>query len=213
MISSFFYFCSISLYFIINKILRLIVTKNIIKRELFMSILISTFHATVVGLMSAVSIYFNNYNIMEQFIPLFSTGYFMHDLCTIYFHLKINKQNIALILHHIGSIAIIMLREYQDDILPLWICANFTLTELTMPTLNAQWIIETYYKKTYKNLFRFNLLLYFMIRIVLCYYTYYYIIYYNYRASAILFSPFILLNSVWIVKMFQKYKKVVEYMA
>ena len=200
----------IGLFMGLRKILDLVIKRNIQKRNLFISVLIATIHSFAISCISMYVLLTNKQSIMEQPAFAFSAGYFIYDGIGTYLYLNRNRNNLISMIHHLVALAIIGSRSMYPELMPFWIGICFLLTELTMPTLNLQWIIETYYEnhKTmvlYKNLFRFNMLLYMIVRIGICYYGFICSVYYKYILCIVNFFPLVIFNTLWFYQLVKKY--------
>lgn len=186
------------------------------KRELLISVIIATLHSVVMSLVSLLIIFKNMYYV-EYPALVFSAGYFICDSLSTLLYLKMNRNNMISLIHHVVGLSMITSRLMYPEGMPVWIGVYLSLTEITMPTLNLQWFIETYCDKkkcatVYRNLFRFNLLLYAFIRIGICDYAFIVSVYHGYVLSIINYFPLVFFNSLWFYQLIEKYRGVEQEM-
>lgn len=157
------------------------------------------------------------------FALIFSTSYFIYDLLNTLFTLPMNIANLSSIIHHAVVICFfsraIPVYPYfymsVYDIQLLYIAVSVLLAELTMPTLNLQWLLDTYFnentkiKKFSNFLAGFNILLYFVFRVLYANFLLFWII----IPSGILTNVILVgitatlyaLNHIWFYKIMMKY--------
>ena len=185
------------------------------KKDLFCSIVVSTFHAFIVSSCTLGELRTQKYDEYELQIYPFSVGYFIYDtlfICRdIIKRRRITQNDIIYLMHHIFGIIAILVRSSYPEFILQSVAMCIGMTELAVIPLNIQWWIETYYRKkenerAYTNLFRFNLVCYFIFRIIISYYSVILSFYYNNLCSAAMCFPFVLFNTLWCRRLWRKYK-------
>lgn len=194
------------LNYLLGFILKLLFPK-IKKHDYLLSVLIATLHSVLASLY-AVYYTFCPHGINIELCISMSVGYFIYDFIYILTQLKLNTHNIISSIHHVvtGSLLFYTL----CDLKIIDIAISGIMTELTMPLINLQWIIDTYWGSQnviYKIVSFLNIIIYFLLRI--CLTTYTIIIYPNDAPSFCLYLGLLLIifNYVWFYQIIKKYFK------
>jgi len=218
--------------FIISRFILSLITPWLTgsKRSYALSLIVATFHSIISGVGSwmCIWLYYNGsepaQNEMSIYFLIFSTSYFIYDILNTILTLPMNYANLSSIVHHIAvsifffcAIPVNCIYMSRYEAMSVNIAVIILGAELTMPTMNLQWIIDTYFvnrndkiKKFSDILAGINIIVYFMFRILYSNFLVFWII----IPSGILTNVFLigitmtlyLLNHIWFYKIVMKYR-------
>lgn len=205
----------ISLFFSLFSIMRCIVAKflkyDLRKRAILITVLLGIFHSFISGFAALYMITTQDFSRIIM-LSAFTISYFICDFLQLTFLCESNFNNKVAMIHHVCGIICIALGLVYPKQMPIDLGIYIVASELTMPTINLQWIIDTYgnkkkYATSYNRLSTFNIFLYFLIRISLCYWAFYMMICRRVSMQIVCTSPFVLLNTIWFAMLIRKYRR------
>lgn len=201
---------SFLLFLVLRCIVALLLNQTIKKRAILITVILGIFHSIICGFISFFMIMRQNYT-PHHFLCGFTAAYFVCDLLQLIFLCESNNNNRFAMIHHICGIICIGMSLISPVSFPVDLGIYIVVSELTMPSINLQWIIDTYWGKQkyegfYKLLLIFNLVVYFVYRILITYYGFLMMIQRRLVLQIISTIPFVVFNTVWFSMLIKKFK-------
>lgn len=205
-----YFFVSSMIFWIMRFIVDAFLKLRIKKRAILITVLIAIVHSIISGLIAFYMMVSQDYS-AHHFLCGFSAAYFLCDFIQIIFMCEPSSNNRFVVIHHICAQICIACSVMFPDMFPVDVGIYIVASELTMPSINLQWIIDTYcekqkYEGFYKLLLIYNLVIYFIYRIVVTYYGFWQMIIRGLVVQSLCTVPFVIFNAVWFTMLVRKFK-------
>lgn len=180
------------------------------KRAILITVLLGIFHSIVSGIVAFYMIITHDYS-AHYFLSGFSFAYFLCDILQMLFLCESSSNNRISIIHHVCGMTCIAMSLLFPVIVPIDLGIYVVVSELTMPGINVQWIIDTYWEnqkhtRWYKLLAIYNLGVYLIYRIFVTYYGFWQMINRKFYIQSICTLPFVIFNTVWFSMLVRKFR-------